>query len=94
MVHMEIQLPPVCLTVGPRRRRAYIVAYLKQPWNYNGTGVVRRIVMARFKNMTIIMAHIQLTLYSNMFLELNPLLELDLVRWLDVDYSNSYDHVS
>ena len=64
MVHTEIQLPLVRLTVGPRRCRPYIVACLKQPRNYNGTGVVRRIVMARFKNMTIIMAQIQLTLMS------------------------------
>jgi hypothetical protein len=50
------------LQVGLKRRRGYIMTYLKQQRNYNGTDVVSRIVMVCFKIMTIIMARIQLTL--------------------------------
>jgi hypothetical protein len=51
------------LQVGLRRRRGYIMAYLKQQRNYNGTDVVSRIVMVCFKIVTIIMVQIQLTLF-------------------------------
>jgi hypothetical protein len=44
------------------RLQAYIMAYLKLHQNYNGTGVVSRIVMTYFKNTKVIMARFQLTL--------------------------------
>ena len=61
-VHTKIRLTPIRLKVAPRRCLVYIVACLKQARNYNGTGIVCRIVMVRFKNGRIIMAQIQLTL--------------------------------
>ena len=41
------------------------MAYLKEVLNYNGTSIVTREVVARFKYGRIIMAHMQLTLVIN-----------------------------
>jgi hypothetical protein len=44
------------LQVGLIRRRAYIMAYLQQQRNCNGSGIVSRIIMVFFKIVTFIMA--------------------------------------
>ena len=46
------------LHVGPKTLQAYIMAYFSFGKNYNGSGIVSRIVMVRFKTSKIIMAQI------------------------------------
>ena len=52
----------VRLQLGSTRRQTYIMVYSKHQMNCNGSGIVLRIVMVRFKNNKVTMAQIQLTL--------------------------------
>jgi len=61
-VHTKIRHSQIRLQVAPSCCQTYIMASFKQSQNYNGAGVVLRIVMACFGNMKIIMAHNKLTL--------------------------------
>ena len=59
----------VRLQLGPKWCQMYIMVYFQKQVNCNGTTIVSREVMARFKYGKIIMAQIQLTLRTNMPLE-------------------------
>ena len=52
----------VRLQLGPKWCQMYIMVYFQKQVNCNGTTIVSREVMARFKYGKIIMAQIQLTL--------------------------------
>ena len=51
----------VRLQLGSTRRQTYIMVYSKHQMNCNGSGIVLRIVMVRFKTSKVTMAQIQLT---------------------------------
>ena len=55
-VHTKICHSQIRLQVAPSCCQTYIMASFKQAQNYNGAGVVLRIVMACFENVKIIMA--------------------------------------
>jgi hypothetical protein len=58
LVHTNIQYPFIHLKMGQSPLQTYIMAYLKQQRNCNGTGIVSRIVITSFKIVKIVMAYI------------------------------------
>ena len=55
----------VRLQLGSTRRQTYIMVYSKHQMNCNGSGIVLRIVMVRFKTSKVTMSQIQLTQKKN-----------------------------
>lgn len=61
-VPTKIRYSKIRMQVAPSCCQTYIMASFKQSQNYNGAGIVLRIVMAFFENPKIVMAQNKLTL--------------------------------
>ena len=61
-VPTKIRYSKIRLQVAPSCCQTYIMASFKQSQNYNGAGIVLRIVMAFFENPKTVMAQNKLTL--------------------------------
>ena len=62
-VPTKIRYSEIRLQVAPSCCQTYIMASFKQSQNYNGAGIVLRIVMVFFENSKIVMAQNKLTLH-------------------------------